>query len=308
MPGAGSTLSRWRALAAVAHHDLSLAKLFEGHTDALAILAELGADPQAVGTPSAQAQGRDAPTRWAVFAAEGPDNRIDIVHRAGDSVTLAGRKGWCSGAHDVERALVTCWQADTGPWLAAVDLRAPGVTVQDGGWHAVGMAATRSVPIRLDGARATLVGDAGDYLARAGFWHGGAGIAACWYGGAVALADALAGRATPVDYARHAALGDVDAALAAAAGALRETAATIDAAPRADARAIALRVRRVVEHAATAVLRLAGDALGASAFCLDARFARTAADLPVYLRQSHGARDAAALGACVAAAGPRWRL
>ena len=41
LPGAGNTIERWRALAAAAGHDLSLAKLFEGHTDALAILAEL---------------------------------------------------------------------------------------------------------------------------------------------------------------------------------------------------------------------------------------------------------------------------
>lgn len=42
-PGHGATLERWRALAAVGAHDLSLAKLFEGHTDALAILHEAGA-------------------------------------------------------------------------------------------------------------------------------------------------------------------------------------------------------------------------------------------------------------------------
>lgn len=43
LPGAGhgATLERWRCLAVVAGHDLSLLKLYEGHTDALAILAEL---------------------------------------------------------------------------------------------------------------------------------------------------------------------------------------------------------------------------------------------------------------------------
>src|SRR5689334_9943551 len=40
LPGSGQTLARWRMLAEVAALDLSLAKLFEGHTDALAILAE----------------------------------------------------------------------------------------------------------------------------------------------------------------------------------------------------------------------------------------------------------------------------
>ena len=32
------------------------------------------------------------------------------------------------------------------------------------------------------------MGADGAYLDRPGFWHGGAGIAACWHGGAVALA------------------------------------------------------------------------------------------------------------------------
>src|SRR5256885_6384264 len=44
LPGRGHTLQRWRALAEVAAHSLGLAKLYEGHTDALAILSELQAD------------------------------------------------------------------------------------------------------------------------------------------------------------------------------------------------------------------------------------------------------------------------
>ena len=41
LPGQGATLQRWQALCAVAEHDLSLAKLYEGHTDALAVMAEV---------------------------------------------------------------------------------------------------------------------------------------------------------------------------------------------------------------------------------------------------------------------------
>ena len=42
MPASGGTLSRWQALATVAQFDLSLAKHYEGHTDALAIMNEIG--------------------------------------------------------------------------------------------------------------------------------------------------------------------------------------------------------------------------------------------------------------------------
>lgn len=41
LPGSGQTLARFSRLAQVAGHDLRLCKLFEGHTDALAIIAEL---------------------------------------------------------------------------------------------------------------------------------------------------------------------------------------------------------------------------------------------------------------------------
>ena len=36
-------------------------------------------------------------------------------------------------------------------------------------------------------------------------------------------------------------------------------------------------------------------ALGATPFCLDEKFARAVADLPVFIRQSHADRDFAAL-------------
>lgn len=44
LPGGGATLARGQVLAAVDADDLALAKLYEGHTDALAILAEAGID------------------------------------------------------------------------------------------------------------------------------------------------------------------------------------------------------------------------------------------------------------------------
>ena len=81
-------------------------------------------------------------------------------------------------------------------------------------------------------------------------------------------------------------------------------------AKRADASAVALRVRLAAEATATRVLDETGRALGATPFCRDPRFARMAADLPVFLRQSHAERDCAALGERVLAhqEGPAWPL
>lgn len=286
LPGSGETLARWQTFASIAHHDLSLIKWFEGHADALAILAELGA-PAPLHS-----------TRWATWCAEPPHARVALnINEATGHTTLTGTKAWCSGAHVVTHALVSCWNQHDQPCLAAVALDQPGVTVTDVGWQAVGMADTQSVDVLFENAVATRVGGPGDYVRRPGFWHGGAGIAACWYGGAQGIADMTRQLAGPKpDAHRLAHLGAMDVALAGAAAVLRETAAWIDLCPTDDAQTAALRARLVVEQAATQVMQHAGRALGAAPLCRNARFARAMADLPVFLRQSHAERDLAALG------------
>ena len=303
-PAAGATLQRWRALSEVATHDLSLAKLFESHADALAILKEL-CDHKEVPPGST----------WAVWAAEPPNARVILSGTGSDNVTVTGKKSWCSGAAHLSHALMTVWGSDgAGPFLAKVSLRQSGVCVSPQGWSAVGMAATGSVDVHFSGAAATLVGDAGAYLHRPGFWHGGAGIAACWYGGAVRLAEVLREVASISprgggNELRHAALGKVDLALQQTAALLREAATWLDCHPRGDAMAVALRLRMAAEDCAVQVLHQAGRSLGAAPFCKDAAFARMAADLPVFIRQSGAERDAIAVGEHVATSRGRcWAL
>jgi alkylation response protein AidB-like acyl-CoA dehydrogenase len=292
LPAGGDTLRRWECLALVARHDLSLLKLYEGHTDALAILAEL--DAASMPLPR---------SAWGVWCAEPPGVGLTLRRAGASGFVLSGRKHWCSGAAAVSHALVSCRDDSGGRRLAAVAMLQPGVAVTEEGWHAVGMAACDSVDVAFDDAPAVPVGDADAYLNRPGFWHGGAGIAACWYGAAQSLADylhaAVRGQAA-ADPFRLAHLGEVDIAMQGAAALLRETAAAIDADPYADASTPALRVRLAVEAAASTVLRHVTRALGAGPLCRDAAFARMAADLPVFLRQSHAERDLATLGGMLA--------
>lgn len=103
-------------------------------------------------------------------------------------------------------------------------------------------------------------------------------------------------------------LGAVDTALRAAKALLVETAAWIDANPKADASAAALRVRACVEAAANEALLRTGRALGPGPLCGDAIHARRCADLPVFLRQSHAEHDLAALGRCLAGDCTSWDL
>lgn len=291
LPGSGGTLQRWQALAVVAAHDLSLAKLYEGHTDAQAIIAELGASHELKST-----------TTWGTWAAEAPGGRTWIEPTGDGRVSIRGTKCWCSGAANLDHGLLTAWFADgRGPQLIRVAMRQTGVSVNAAAWRAVGMADSGSIDVTFADALGETVGAPGDYLVRPGFWQGGAGIAACWLGGASALGAALHRAVTRSPSAersefRLAALGKVDMALHSTAALLREAATWIDAHPFADASAVALRVRLAAESCARQVLDEAGRSLGAGAFCRDARFARMAADLPVFVRQSHAERDFAALG------------
>ena len=290
LPGSGDTLQRWQTLAVVAQHSLSLAKMYEGHTDAMAILAELE-------SPVTPFKGEI----WGVWAAEAANMRVIIHPSSGAAVKLEGTKCWCSGAQTVSHGLLTAWYADgRGPQLVRVAMHQPGISVSTAAWSAVGMAASSSVDVTFSQVDAHLVGNVSDYLCRPGFWHGGAGVAACWYGGARMLGLALHAALCELPTAQRsafklAALGKVDLALQSTAALLRDAAWWIDDRPTADASAVALRVRLAAEGCAGQVLDEAGRALGAAAFCRDARFARAAADLPVFVRQSHAERDFSAL-------------
>ena len=299
LPGHGATLQRWQALATVAAIDLSLLKLFEGHTDALAILAEI------------DGPGAPAGSSWGVWCAEAPGARLALRQVPDGRYVLDGRKAWCSGAAGLSHALVSCWNEAGEACLASVAMNQPGVQVTGDGWEAVGMAGSASVDVVFSGARAFPVGAPGAYLARPGFWHGGAGIAAAWYGAACAVASHLHARAQHAapDAVRLAQLGQIDCLQRACAALLREGAQQIDQQPQHDAMELALRLRLAVEDCATQVLQLATRALGAGPLCRDARFARLAADLPVFLRQSHAERDQATLGGIIAGVSDHpWEL
>lgn len=209
LPGHGSTLGLWEALATVGATDLSVARVLEPHLDALAILAEAGS-----------AEVPDGST-WGVFAAEGPGVRVTATRPETTQETtegtwvLDGTKPWCSLGGHLSHALVTAWVDDTRRGLFAVDLRQPGVRPHADAWHARGLTAVTSGPLDLAAVSATAVGDPGWYLERDGFAWGGIGVAAVWYGAAVAVARRLLAetqRRTP-DQIALAALGRVDTVL-----------------------------------------------------------------------------------------------
>ena len=258
-PGGGQTRDRFRALAEVSAVDLALGRLVEGHTDAIAILAEARRQP-----PPGAVMG--------VWAARRRDADVTAArHRGG--WRLKGRKPWASGAHVLTHALVTA-ATDEGSALFEVALARDGVTVVPGTWAAVGMAMSDSADVAFDlwvddGCR---VGPPGWYVDRPGFWFGSVGVAACWLGGALGLVRALgADLATrPADSHQLAHLGAAAARGASMARDVTWGAARIDLDPLdpdRQIRPVALEVRHLVEGGCLDILTDVGRAGGPGPLC-----------------------------------------
>lgn len=291
-PGSGRTLARWRSFAEVAEEDLALAKVYESHADAVAILSELGEDV--------------APGIWAVFAAEPPNLALNA---SGDPPRLNGEKAWCSAAAYVERALVTCLDENGGRRLVQVALDEPGITLEPSSWAAAGMADAETVDLVFSDVPCRYVGGERAYLDRAGFWHGAIGVAACWYGAAAGLAREFRTRCvTRADAHALVHLGAIDASLRASRDGLREAARIIDQHPAHDAKHLALACRATIERTVEDVLGRCGHALGAGPLCRDPTYAKRVQDLMVFVRQSHAERDLAVLGQCCATDDDDWSL
>ncbi len=275
LPGRGATASRWSALAAWGRTDLVLARLAEGHTDAVAILAEAGEKP----VPDAL---------YGVWAARsggtGAELRGGVVH---------GTVRFCSGAHSLDRALVV-----TPDGIVDVDLRDPGVRPVEGTWRPAGMRASDSVDVVFAGVPGTVVGPPGFYTRRPGFWWGGGGVAAVWLGGAAGAVDDVWPDTTDAHGLAH--LGALHTALAGTDALLVRTAAAIDADPAADHTTAVWTARASAEHTARTVLDLVPRVAGATVLSRHDRLGARLADLGVYVRQHHAERDLAALGARVA--------
>jgi hypothetical protein len=98
LPGAGQTARRWAALADWGGRDLSLARLAEGHVDALAILAEAGRSP----VPGAL---------YGVWASRSGGAAVRL-EQGRTSGVLTGEMRFCSGARVLDRVLLVADPAE----------------------------------------------------------------------------------------------------------------------------------------------------------------------------------------------------
>jgi len=291
LPGAGSTVERFIALAEMSALDLSLGRLVEGHVDAVAILAEARRH-----LPPAAVMG--------VWAARRPDADVKAVAQRG-GWRLHGRKPWASGARLLTHAVLTA-DSEDGTRLFQVPLCGDGVSVVPDTWPAVGMAMSESLDVEFDLwiDDDCSIGPPGWYVDRPGFWFGSVGVAACWLGGALGMVRALTADLASREPDGHqlAHLGAASARCASMTRDIEWAAERIDANPDDSDRAIravALQVRHLTEDGCLEVVAHVGRAGGAGPLCRDRAQALRFADLPVYVRQHHGERDNEALGCLI---------
>jgi alkylation response protein AidB-like acyl-CoA dehydrogenase len=262
--------------------DLSLARIAEAHTDAIAILAEAG-------------QSAPPGMLYGVWASDGPGRRLTAKRLDTGDWCIEGTKQFCSGATFLEAALVTAHHEEE-VLLFDVPLDDVRITPQPSNWKSAALADTDTVAVEFASVTvsdARRIGGSNWYLTRPGFWHGAIGPAACWAGGAAALISAATAlnRKDPHSRAQVGALQSLGWGLDAF---LDRAGREIDADPLdagGDARVRALKVRHLIERTCTEVLDRFGRATGPQLLAHDARVARQHAALSLYIRQCHAERD-----------------
>lgn len=274
-PASGQTYQRWQVFAHIAGFDLSLAKLFESHCDALSILHELGYENEIDEQP------------WAVWAAEGGPAPLQV-----ENGLCHGVKPWCSGAEFIQNALISFKDQQGQSQLGIIDLTQPSITMDLDHWQAVGMQGTQTARVNFQDTAIKIIGRPNDYLDRAGFWHGAAGVASCWYGAAVRLMDELQQSCLNASNPfKSMYLGQLASQLAVTRQYFQYVAQLIDSQPKLSHEREVRILRAQTEQSCLAVIERTGKALGARPFCEQATFASLMADLPVFIRQSHAAFD-----------------
>ncbi len=282
------------ALAGLGRTDIGLARLTEGHVDAVRIAAQAGAslEPDALYGVWASRSG-----------ASGVRARAD-----GDRLVLTGTLKFASGAGVIDRGLTPVWLSDDTHLL--VDLDARELPVDRSAWQTGAMTVSHTHTISLDEVvvpRSTVVGRPNFYLDRPGFFPGGVGVAAVWAGGISRVLDALlawAGdRSSPAGDLR---LGRIAIQRTLALAAVRQGGHHLDARPagpqpptHAELQHLSTSIRAGVGQAVQAALNDARVLAGPAGLAFDAALTHAIDDLGLYVLQQNTDGDAGYLGAAV---------
>jgi alkylation response protein AidB-like acyl-CoA dehydrogenase len=280
--------------------DLALGRLFEGHIDALQIIARYG---HADGARHLHDMAREG-ARFGVWNA--PLSGEPLRLRDG---VLDGGKAFASGAGLLTHAVVTAEiEHSAHKQLLVIDLEHTPPMIDRDWWQVLGMQRSETHLVRWDhtalGERDMILGAPGDYEREPWLSAGALRFVSVQAGGIAGLFDGvrahLVERSRADDPHQVARLGQLYGLADSAAAICRRTAGALYDSPVESHPARVASARSVVLDAGERALTLAQQCVGLSAFFETDPLCRHMADLMVYLRQP--APDAQRVKAGAAAA------
>lgn len=273
----------------VGYGSLALGRLYEGHVNALHLVARYGDAGQRERLFADALAGH----LFGVWNTEPPQGGL-VLHEARDGLALSGVKTFASGAGFVTRALVTARRpGETAPLMLVVPLEA-GTRADLSGWRAHGMRASATGTLDFDGIALdveAILGGPDDYHRQPTFSGGAWRFAAVQLGGIEAVFDAWRGHlaragrgADPHQLAR---LGEGAIAVEGARQWVERAAqiACDESLPPERVVAFVNLARLAVERAGLDILQLAQRSVGLQGFLRGHPLERLSRDLSTYLRQ-----------------------
>lgn len=314
----GRTHALWLTTVELAKADLSLARCWEGHANALTLIDALGTDEQRARWFDGVVHRGDI---WVAWSGEPQAPKPGEARRFGTTVTrgdggwvVDGSKAFATSATGADWALLLVntagpggarhlTGADDSLLLLACDLAHPSISVDTSWWDPVGMRATASHVVRFDRTPIPdewLVGTPGAYL-REG-WQ----TAFVPHYAASFLGAAEAGYAYARGYVRRQGktgdpyvqqrIGQMAVAVDTAHLWLAHVAGLWDAGRWAEARTAGSRARHLVEHLALSTVDNCVRACGARSLVRPSPVERILRDLSFYVRHDNDDHILATIG------------
>lgn len=265
--------------------DLSFARLFEGHVNAVSLVARYGNREQLSALAARVAEG-------GLSAVWGADDANGLHLLGGQTSVLQGRKILASGAGFVTDPVVTA-KADNGQIMCLLQLTAE-ETIDLSGWNALGMRSTATGAIDLSGIEVTsksILGVAGDFTRQPCFSGGAWRFCAAHVGATERLVDLfrdhLVARSRGDDPYQLQRLAQCIASAKTARSWVEETARrlSVEEADAANVVAIANLTRMVTERCTLDVIEAVQRGIGLTSFIRPHPVERISRDLATYLRQ-----------------------
>ena len=288
--GAGTMLPLLRLLKHVGRGSLPTGRIYEGHVNALQLIALFGSSAQLA---RAAEDVHDHRRIFGVWNAE-ETGGVRLAEAGAGRWRLEGSKLFCSGAGHVARPIVTGRLPGGGWQMCLVPMDRISPPMDYGWWQPVGMEATVSAAVDFTGIELgpeDLIGPPDAYYRDPWFNGGAIRFAAVQLGGAEALYDAARGSLQALGRTDHPAqrLRASQMAMAIESGNLwLQGAAAAWERPPEDAPAIATyaaMTRTAVEAISQDVIRETERTVGARGMMRPAPFGRLVRDLTMYLRQ-----------------------